>query len=87
MTNNLKKFNIKKSIAHVILISCPLIILAGYCVYLVRDWLFESKGITVPDPIYWIIVFFAMWAAMWLTSYKILRDIFYQGKPDETNST
>ena len=87
MTDNSRTFDVKKSIAHIVFISCPSILLAGYGVYVTRDWLSSSKGIEVSDTVYWIILFIVMWVAMWVTSHKILKAVFGQEKRDETNLT
>lgn len=67
--------NIKKAMVWIIFISCPSIILAGYVVFKVKEML-SANGILINQTIYWLILFFFMWAAMWLSSRKILKEIF-----------
>ena len=63
---------------HVIFISCPAILGSAYLTKLLRDLLFEWKGIEVSDLVFQIFLFFVMGAAMLLSSQKVLRTIFRQ---------
>ncbi len=49
-------------------ISAPAIILAGYLIYVLRNWLALSFNIVIPDSIYLILLFIASISAMWLTA-------------------
>jgi hypothetical protein len=67
--------SIKKAIVWIIFISCPSIILTGYAVYKIKEVLLIN-GVPINENIYWLILFFAMWAAMWLSSKRILKELF-----------
>tara|TARA_R110000782_G_scaffold252352_2_gene340132 strand:+ start:3710 stop:3958 length:249 start_codon:yes stop_codon:yes gene_type:complete len=67
--------NAKKSILWIIFISCPSILLAGYVVYKIKEILLIN-GVLINEYIYWLILFFTMWAVMLLTSKKILKEVF-----------
>lgn len=65
----------RRAIAWLVFISCPSIILAGYLIYKIKEML-VNNGIMIDNTIYCLILFLAMWAALWLTSGKILKAIF-----------
>jgi len=74
--------SLKKAMVWIIFISCPSIILTGYVVYKIKEMLFIN-GVTINETIYWLILFFAMWAAMWLSSKRILKEVF---SPRDSNN-
>lgn len=65
-----------KAILWIMLVSSPSIILAGYAVYKAKEILLAKYGISINENIYWLILFSIMWAAMWLSSKRILKEIF-----------
>jgi hypothetical protein len=67
--------NIKKAMLWIIFISCPSILLAGYAVYKIKEILLVN-GISINENIYWLILFFTMWAAMFLSSKRVLKEFF-----------
>lgn len=71
----------RRAIAWVVFISCPSIILAGYLIYKIKEML-VNNGIMIDNTIYSLILFLVMWAAMWLTSGKILKAIFSKRPED-----
>ena len=75
--------NVKKAILWTLLVSCPSIVLAGYAVYKTKEILLKN-GILINEYIYVSIGFLAMWGAMWLTSNRILKEIF-SGNPDSSS--
>lgn len=67
-------------------ISVPAILIAGYAVYSLRNWLAISHGIEISDPVYLIILFLAMMSAMWITSGKLISEIRKQIIDEEIES-
>jgi len=67
--------SLKKAMAWIIFISCPSIILTGYIVYKVKEILLRN-GFSINEYIYLIILFTTMWIAMWISSKKILKEVF-----------
>ena len=74
---------VSKAILWTIFVSCPSIILAGYAAYKTKEILLKN-GILINEYIYVSIGFLAMWGAMWLTSNRILKEIF-SGNPDSSS--
>ncbi|RME57348.1 hypothetical protein D6779_08865 [Candidatus Parcubacteria bacterium] len=60
-------------------ISAPAMALSGYAVYTLRNWLEVSLNFYIPDPIYLLILFFAVWVAMWATAGKLIAEIRNEG--------
>jgi hypothetical protein len=69
---------IRKAMLWVIFVSCPSIVLAGYLVYKIKEILLNN-GVSISESVYWLVLFGAMWAAMYLSSKKLLREIFSRG--------
>ena len=67
----------------IIFISCPAILLAGYGVYKGREILMETKSIEINDLTYLSILFITMFAAYWVTSSGILKEIFSRSDNNE----
>jgi len=67
---------VKAMILWVLFVSSPTIILVCYLVYKLRQILIAEYGTTG----YWVILFFAMWAAMILSSKRVLKELFSQGE-------
>jgi hypothetical protein len=65
-----------RAILWIIFVSVPSIILAGYAVYKVNEVLLTKYGISINENVYWLTLLFAMWAALWLSSRRILKAIF-----------
>jgi hypothetical protein len=79
-----RKKAFRRMMAHVIFISTPSILLPGYFIYKLRPFLIEWKGIEMSDTVYISILFLAMWLGMYLSSNKIMKELF-QGKNESEN--
>ena len=75
-----------RSLLQIVFVSCPAIIMSGYLVYRFRPVIAEWTGFPVGDFAYSMILLFVMWGAMWLTTHKILREIFH-GRNKSTNES
>ena len=56
-------------------ISVPAIIISGYGVYMLREWLSSAHGLELPEIVYLLYILVCMWASMWLTAGHLIRDI------------
>ncbi len=73
-----------KDILWIMFISAPSVILSGYAVYKLREILFINYGIAINDSAYWPVLFFTMWAVLWLSSKRILKKVFSR-EPEKEN--
>ena len=65
---------------HVIFISGPSILLPGYFVYKLRPLLLEWEGIEMNDEVYGSILLLVMWLGFYLSSNKIMKELFNNRK-------
>ena len=56
-------------------ISAPAIIISGYGVYMLREWLSSAHGLELPEIVYLLCLLACMWASMWLTAGRLIHDI------------
>jgi len=75
MKTKVTKKLMARVIFRIIFISGPAIIVSGYCVYLLRNWLAASKNIEMSDLVYGLLLILVMWAAMWLSSGKLISEL------------
>lgn len=57
------------------LVSVPAMILSGYAVYALRNWLSASFHIDVPTIVYVLALVIAVWGAMWVTSGRLISEL------------
>ena len=82
MVNN--TYTPARAIGHVLFISAPAILIAAFMAQWIRELLHEWRVIEITDSVFWVFLFFVMFVAMWLSSYKLLAAIFGVGEKDDT---
>ena len=74
-----------KVVLIIIFFSGPVIILSGYSVYALRNWLAEVHDIEVTEDTYLWILLLCMCCAMWLSIRKIMAEIRDKIKEDKND--
>jgi hypothetical protein len=72
-----------KVTVRIIFVSGPAILLSGYLVYLLRNWLVSSNIYSVSEPVYLGVLMLVMWGTMWLTTGGLIKDLLKESQ--ETN--
>lgn len=76
----LRKTTMLKVAVRVLFVSAPMILLSGYLVYLLRNWLASSNVYNISEPVYLGVLMLVMWGAMWLTTGQLLKDLKKESK-------
>lgn len=69
----------KKAVLWFMFITCPSVILTGYIVYKFKNLLL-ANGVLIDNAIYWMVLFFAMWIAMLISSKRIIKEMHVRNK-------
>ncbi len=69
------KTTVREVIIRLFFVSAPAILLSGYAVYYVRNWLASSNIYFISEPVYLGILMLVMWGAMWLSTGKLLKGL------------
>jgi hypothetical protein len=90
MKKKISKITTLRVVAVCGLISGPAMFISGYAIFSLRNWLVNAFNILIPERLYLLLVFLAMWAAMWLTAGKLiteLRSNKQECNPDSTKES
>lgn len=68
-----------------VFVSAPSIILSGFGVYSLKEWLVATYEVSINEHVYWIVLFLAMTVALWLSSRKVLKAVFSRDSNESTS--
>ena len=74
------KTSMLKVFVWILFVSAPVILLSGYSVYLLRNWLVSSNVYSIPEPVYLGVLMLVMWGALWITTGRLLEDLMKESQ-------
>ena len=72
-----------KALLWFLFVTSPAVLLSGFAVFKLNEAL-ANNGVQINENLYWLILLLAMWAALTISSKKLIKEMHARNKSKET---